>query len=153
MGIGNRLMKDDGISVRIVEALAQGDTMKNVRFAAGETDIGYCLGELADADVCIIVDAACLGDKPCTIKVFDLEDILKQKRPVRSFHDFDLFHEMMINNLIKEGILVTIEVCSVSFSPELSPLLQERFGELIREIKMIITSYLFDFQRNKKILP
>ncbi len=143
LGIGNRIMSDDGIGVRIVEALAQENTMEMVRFAVGETDIGYCLSELADADICIIVDAACFGNEPCAVNVFDLADVLEQKRPARFFHDFDLIHGMKINNVMKEGILITVEVCSVAFSAELSPLMRDRLEELIREVKVIVRSYLY----------
>jgi hydrogenase maturation protease len=144
LGIGNRLMSDDGIGVRIVEALAQDNTMETVRFAAGETDIGYCLSELADADICIIVDAACFGNEPYSVSVLDLEDVLEQKRPARSFHDFDLIHGMKINKMMRKGILITVEVCSVAFSTELSPIMQSRFDDLVRRVKMIIGSYLSD---------
>jgi hydrogenase maturation protease len=144
LGIGNRLMSDDGIGVRIAEALERDGTIKGIRFAAGETDIGYCLDELAEADVCIIVDAACFGNEPCSVNVFDLPEVLEQKRPARSFHEFDLIHAMKINNIRKEGILITVEVCSVEFSSELSPEMQERLEEIIREVKMIIATYLLD---------
>lgn len=144
LGIGNRLMGDDGIGVRIVEALAQDNTMKNIRFAAGETDIEYCLDELADADRAIIVDAAFLGDEPCAVNVVGLKDVLEQRRDARTFHDFDLIHGMKINNMLKEGILVTVEVRSVSFATELSPVMEDRFEELVCMVKAAITSYLYN---------
>lgn len=144
LGIGNRLMGDDGIGVRIAETLALDNTVEKVRFAAGETDIEYCLGELADADQCIIIDAACLGNKPCAVNVLDLAEVLKEKRYARSFHDFDLIQGMKINGMMKEGCLITIEVCSVSFATELSPLMTDRFEELVREVRAIITRCLLD---------
>ena len=39
LGIGNRMMKDDGIGVRIAEALALENDLENVDYVAGETDI------------------------------------------------------------------------------------------------------------------
>ncbi len=69
---------------------------------------------------------------------------MEQKRPARyTYHDFDLIHGMKINNVMKEGILITVEVCSVAFSAELSPLMRDRLEELIREVKVIVRSYLY----------
>ena len=101
LGIGNRLMGDDGIGVRIIEALGQENTSEKVRFAAGETDIGYCLSELADGDLCIIVDGSCSGREPCTVDVIDLKEVFAQRRPALSFHDFDLIHAMKRENIDK----------------------------------------------------
>ena len=143
LGIGNRLMSDDGIGVRIVEALAQGSTMEKIRFAVGETDIEYCLDELTASDSCIIIDAACLGNEPCAVKVLDLADVLEQKRPGYTYHDFDLIHGMKINNMMKEGLLVTVEVCSVAFSTELSPVMKDRFEELVREVRGVIDEFAY----------
>ena len=49
--------------------------------------------------------------------------------------------------MIKEGILITIEVSSVGFSTELSPLMGERFEEIAREAEVIISSYLLESYR------
>lgn len=138
LGVGNRIMGDDGIGVRIVEALAQDVTMRNFHFAAGETDIDYCLGELEDADRCIIIDASCFGKEPCSIAVQDLKDVFSQRRPACTFHDFDLIHGMKLRDMRKEGILITIEAGFIGFSADLSPLMQERFEEIVREVKVKI---------------
>lgn len=142
LGIGNRLMGDDGIGVRIVEALGQGKILDNVRFAVGETDIDYSLNELFDEDICVIVDASRSGRDPCSVGVFDLKEVFKQRRSALSFHDFDLIHAMKRANMFKDGLLITVEICSAGFSPELSPLMRERFEEIVREVRVIIGSYL-----------
>jgi hydrogenase maturation protease len=142
LGIGNRLMCDDGIGVRIVEALGAGNTTENIRYLAGETDVFYCLDELEKADHCILIDAACTGREPCCISVFDLKEVLSQSRALLSLHDFDLIHAMKRYQVIKEGILVTIEICSAVFSEELTELMQERLDEIIREVRVIINNSL-----------
>jgi hydrogenase maturation protease len=142
LGIGNRLMGDDGIGVRVVEALGQGNRSGKIRFAAGETDIDYCLNELAEAEVYVIIDGGCSGREPCSVDVIDLKEVFAQIRPALSFHDFDLIHAMKRENMIKEGILITIEVSSVGFSTELSHCMKERFEEIAREVKGIIVSYI-----------
>lgn len=161
LGVGNRLMGDDGIGVRIVEALGRSGTRvcgqesgedgrrenspETIRFTAGETDIGYCLREIADSDLCIIIDGACTGKEPCSVSAASLKDVFRKMQPARSFHDFDLMHGMKRDGLWKEGILITVEVGFVGFSAELSPLMEERFDEILREVKAIVRSCLFAY--------
>lgn len=141
LGIGNRTMGDDGIGVRIVEALALENNLETVDFVAGETDVDFCLSKLLNADQCIIIDSGYLGKEPCSIGVFPLQQIYEQRRSMLSFHDFDLIHAMTTENLLKKGLLITIEICSIGYSTELSPLMEERFPRIIREIKEKIDDY------------
>lgn len=138
LGIGNRMMGDDGIGVHVAEALGQSKNLENVRLAVGETDTEFCLNLLEDADELILLDGANLGEEPGTVKTFPLNEVLLQRRSALSFHDFDLIHAMNQENIRKDGILITIEICSLSFSMELSPLLRERFSEIVREVEEII---------------
>jgi hydrogenase maturation protease len=154
LGIGNRLMGDDGIGVRLAEVLGQRNPYENVRFIAGETDVDYCLNELAGADLCIIIDGArSAGDifaserppaakGPCSVEVTDLKGIFAQKRPMASFHDFDLIHAMKRENLMKDGILITVEIYTAEFSEELSEPLRERFDEIAEEVRDRMDRYL-----------
>lgn len=144
LGIGNRLMSDDGIGVRVVEALQRENESKNIRFTAGETDVCYCLDELSAGDLCILIDGACTGKEPGSVGMIGLEQVFKQRKAPIAFHDFDLFHAMKRMNLLKDGILITIEVCSLELSTELSPDLQERFDRIIRDVKEIIDGFLID---------
>ncbi len=142
LGIGNRLMGDDGIGVRLAEALAQKNHYRNVRFVAGETDVDYCLNELTGAALCVILDASCSAAELCSVEVTDLKEIFAQKRPIASFHDFDLFHAMKRENMMKDGILITVEGCPPEFSEELSPQLRVRFDGIAEEVKERIDRYL-----------
>ena len=141
LGIGNRLMEDDGIGVRIAEELAMESDMQNVDFVVGETDVDFCLSKLLEADHCIIIDSAYLGNEPGTISVFPLKEIIEQKRSAMSFHDFDLIHAMTTENLLKEGLLITVEVSNINFSTELSSVMNERFRGILHDIKEILNEY------------
>lgn len=144
LGIGNRLMGDDGIGVRVVEALGRENESENIRFTAGETDVYYCLDELAAGDLCILIDGACTGKAPGSVGMVDLRQIFTQRKVPLTFHDFDLFHAMKRVNLLKDGILITIEVCSLELSAELSPALQEQFDTIVRHVKEVIDGFLLD---------
>ncbi|HVI42208.1 MAG TPA: hypothetical protein VM577_16265, partial [Anaerovoracaceae bacterium] len=109
---------------------------------AGETDIDYCLSELSDRDICVIVDGGRSGKEPGSVEVLTLQEVFSQRRTALFFHNFDLIQAMKRENMLKDGILITVEVCSVELSAELSPFMRERFEEIVREVKVIISSYL-----------
>ena len=141
LGIGNRIMGDDGIGVRVVEALASDHVSEDIDFIAGETDVDFCLSQLSAADYCFIIDGSMLGKKPCAVDHFPLHDIYQQTRSVYSFHDFDLIHAMKAERILKDGLLITVEVCNIGFSLNLSPQMTEQFPGIVRSVKEIIDDY------------
>lgn len=146
LGIGSRLLGDDGIGVLVAEALGRENIPENIRIAAGETDVFYCMSELEEGEYCIIIDGACTGKEPCSVGVLDLKDVLAQRRHPWAFHDFDLIHAMKRENVQKDGILITIEVSSIELLAGLSPAMRERFGDIVREVKGIIGRCLSERQ-------
>lgn len=141
LGIGNRMMEDDGIGVHVVEAIAKTNNSYDIRYVAGETDVDYCLRELAWGDRCIFIDGSISEKEPCSVETYPLLDVYAQNRPLLSFHDFDLIHAMKKDNILKDGILIAIEIYSLGFSTELSQPLSERFSEIVQRVKEIIDNY------------
>ena len=76
MGIGNTLLRDDGIGVHITESLrAASASATDSRETAFEFIDGGTIGlsllpEIEDAEAVIVVDASELGDRPGTLRVF-----------------------------------------------------------------------------------
>ena len=136
--IGNRLMCDDGIGVRVAEALGREAQKSGIVFTAGETDIDYCLDVVSDADTCIIIDAARLGGTPCSVRVQDLEAVLERACSARTFHEYDLIRAMKREDLIRKGLLITVEVDSIRFSDELSPVMEECFEKIVQEVRELL---------------
>lgn len=138
LGIGSRLMEDDGIGVRVAEKLTVDPSMRDFTVGIGETDVDYCLGLLKEAEFYVVLDAADRGESPCTVRVQRLGEVLSEGHAVQSFHDFDLLQAMRREGMTLPGLLITVEAGSVSFGPELSIVMQEHFEEVVREIKQII---------------
>jgi hydrogenase maturation protease len=90
MGIGNRLMQDDGIGIYIVEKLRERDTTDNIRYVIGETDIDYCLDAIKEADFVVIVDAVKTGESPGNVTVVPLEKAVYTTAPGLSCHNLHL---------------------------------------------------------------
>ncbi|MBT9386267.1 hydrogenase maturation protease [Pseudooceanicola sp. CBS1P-1] len=74
LGLGNTLLGDDGIGVRVAEALL-AQRAPGLRAIDGGT-MGFRLADtLARSAACICVDAADLGAAPGTVRQLSLEDL------------------------------------------------------------------------------
>jgi len=89
LGIGNLLKGDDGVGVRVVEALERGEALPpGVALVDGGTGGPTLMTEFAGAAALIIVDAGELGAKPGTVREFGLEEVAETNAPRPfSLHD------------------------------------------------------------------
>ncbi len=142
LGIGNRLMGDDGIGNCVVEELIRRNALPGLRLIVGETDTDYCLDELEDADNVILIDAASQGREPCSVSVFSIADIMKELPSSFCPHNFDLIHALKSQPFGREGILIAIEACSITYRHGLSPGMEEQFPRIVAHVYQRIETYL-----------
>jgi hydrogenase maturation protease len=72
--MGNTLMGDDGVGVRVAEVLGQRDLGADIEVVAGGT-AGMALSRyFAEADQVVVVDAIAAGDVPGSVFRFTPED-------------------------------------------------------------------------------
>ncbi len=140
LGIGNRLMRDDGIGVYVVEELTNRNTNPDIRYVIGETDIYYCLNYIKKATYIIVVDAACLSKEPGEISTHPLEQVFKNPIQPISMHDSHLLRDIEMTDKSIEGLFIGIEPDEINYSFGLSATLQEQFFKIVEEIENIITS-------------
>lgn len=142
LGVGSRLMGDDGIGVYVVEALGKENNLESIRFVIGETDVEYCLREMENADFVIIVDATSMGTIPCSVNLVPLPDILKEISISSSVHDLDLLQAMKQRRCEKNGVLITIKACIVDYALELSPEMKKEFVGIVDEVRAAMNQSL-----------
>jgi hydrogenase maturation protease len=88
LGVGNTLMGDDGVGVHAVQALADSyELAENVRVVSGGVAGMSLLGDIADADYLIIVDALRCGGVPGSIYCLGQEDLQPRRGPLVSAHE------------------------------------------------------------------
>jgi len=135
LGIGNVLLRDEGVGCHVVHAL-EGIPLPDVKIIDG----GTCpdlLQFLEDADKLIIVDAVKGGGKPGQIYRFHLEDITLEQKPFLSLHDVGLVDNLMLMQLwhsIGETIIIGVEPKELEWGLELSPELREKMPQIIDAI-------------------
>jgi hydrogenase maturation protease len=88
LGVGNTLMRDDGVGVQAVGALADGyELPTNVLVVDGGVAGLRLLSEIAAADYLIIVDAVRRGGVPGSIYRLGQEDLHPRRGPFVSAHE------------------------------------------------------------------
>jgi hydrogenase maturation protease len=109
LGVGNVLLKDEGVGVRIVRELeARFDFAPNVRLVDGGVLGLSLMGTMMEADQVIVVDAVRGGDEPGTLYRFDWDAKPEHIQYKDSLHQIDLMETMGTLPLVGEPPLVTV---------------------------------------------
>ncbi|MCR4378364.1 MAG: HyaD/HybD family hydrogenase maturation endopeptidase [Rhodospirillales bacterium] len=93
LGVGNTLLTDEAVGVRVVEALRDhpdSDALGLTLMDGGTMGLSLLI-PMEDADALIVVDAAMLGQQPGAVEVFegaDMDHFLRHRG--RSPHDIGL---------------------------------------------------------------
>lgn len=141
LGLGNRLMMDDGVGVAVVEALAGQEPEPGVRYEVGETDFDHCLALAAETDCLIVVDAAVTGRRPGEVSVLPLRE-LAACRPGLSGHELHFLDLLLRLRSVERGALIGIEPFQIELHFGLSPALGEQMGEIISAVRTAIAQVL-----------
>jgi hydrogenase maturation protease len=137
LGVGNLLLKDEGVGIHIVRALEKEELPPEVTVLDGGTGGLHLLSWLEGYDRIIMVDATLDGNPPGTIRLI---------RP-RYASDYPLLmsaHEIGLRDMIEvmhlgehapEVELILISVCDINeLTIQLSPAVEASIPEAIRLI-------------------
>ena len=142
IAIGNRIMMDDAIGIKIVESLKEDLEQLGFSIVLGETDIDYALNEINEGDFIIIVDSSLMGKDPGTISVSSLNNIKEYNEKTYSLHQMSLVKVLSGSDLFKiDGFLITIEASEINFGMELSRILKNKFEAIKNKVLKEITVY------------
>ena len=142
IGVGNLLMKDEGIGIHVMKALQEMPLPDNVTIIDGGTspDIIACT---RTGDKLIIVDSARAGGEPGAIYRFQPDDLEDSAGEVLSVHELGVPQNLRLMLLSGNGpsevIIIGIEPKEIDWGTELSPELEGKIPEIIavvlKEIK------------------
>jgi hydrogenase maturation protease len=138
LGIGNRLMMDDGIGIYLVEDLSKLNRTLHVSFLIGESDIDYCMEEMMGSTFAIIVDAVFSGNKPGELAVYSIADLHEQHTLDISAHNFHLFQSLYQQRDTIKGYLIGVEPHEVRFHIGLSSVLKEKWEQILQDVSQTI---------------
>ena len=134
IGLGNPLMSDEGIGVRLIEQLAEGGSdYPGVAFIDGGTGGVSILHHIAGRRKVVFVDCAYMGAEVGAIRRFSPDDVESTKVLThRSLHEADLLKVLQMAKQLgdapEEIVIFGIEPGKVEPGMELSGDLEKRVG-------------------------
>jgi len=142
LGIGNILLKDEGIGVHVVHQLQKEDLPDNVEIIDGGTAGLDILLSQEGLHKLVVIDAVRAGSEPGTIVKFEIRNskfetpIFRQSQ--LSLHQLDLFDAIAVaekmNTLPEEIVVVGVEPAEVNLGLELSEEVARSVPEVIEQV-------------------
>jgi hydrogenase maturation protease len=135
IGVGNLLMKDEGIGIHAVQALQEIGLPPDVRLIDGGTSPDLIAYTKA-GDKLIIIDAAKAGGEPGAIYRFRPEDLASETGALTSAHELGVTQNLELMSLLgnkpAETIIIGIEPKEIDAGLELSPELQQKLPDIVK---------------------
>jgi hydrogenase maturation protease len=135
LGIGNLLLKDEGVGVHLVQKLAGLVDDVNIQIIDAGTYPDFVSLVSDNQDKLIIVDAVKTGDGPGTIYRFSLDDSGLADLPPLSVHDMGVLDSLrtlaFFNKQPKSTVVIGIEPKTIDFGLDLSPEIEKKLPEII----------------------
>lgn len=100
LGVGNILLRDEGVGVRVIEHLQKMPLPDDVELFDGGTAGADLIEVLSDRNVVIIVDAADFEAPAGTILRMTQEDWLPQRNTALSLHDLDIPQTLAMTKIL-----------------------------------------------------
>jgi hydrogenase maturation protease len=135
LGIGNLLLKDEGVGVHCIQRLADRVNAEEVNLVDGGTtpDILSLVGTAIDK--LIIVDAAVVGNEPGTIYRFSADDLASNAAQAVSLHELGVADNLKLmkvfGNCPRIVTIFGVEPKVIDYGMELSPELEEAMPRLV----------------------
>lgn len=102
LGIGNILLRDEGIGVRVVEELTRRYVFpENVRCVDGGTQGLWLMATIQQADHLVVVDAILGKGEPGTLYRMEGPDLPTGLRVKQSAHDSDLMEALTLCSFLE----------------------------------------------------
>lgn len=148
LGLGNLLLSDDGVGLRLLDELSQeaGEWGERVEFLDGGTQGLALLAQISERPALVVLDAVQMGAPPGTVHVVRTPDLLSwnvsRAATAHEGNALELLHAAaLLGDLPSEVIVIGVEPKSVKTGIGLSEALKgalrpaaERAREVIREV-------------------
>lgn len=138
IGIGNRLMMDDGIAIAVLEILKNKLESMGIEVIIGETDFQFGYHQIQDDDFVIIIDAAYSGIEAGSIHSCKLQEVLDSFGKINLQHDMSVFDLIRLYSKPLKGCFIGIEIEKAAFGCELSEAIKDKFDDICLKVEKII---------------
>lgn len=142
LGIGNILLRDEGVGVRVVEELGKTYVFpENIHLVDGGTQGLWLLSTIQESDHLVVVDAVMGGGEPGSLYRLERADLPKGLRIKQSAHDSDLVEALNLCALVDKEpkTVVVIGIEPVDITPYGLELTETISGKVTAMIAMVIS--------------
>jgi len=142
LGIGNILLRDEGVGVRVIEQMQKMLLPEEVELVDGGTAGADLLDVLAERQKVIVVDAVQADCDPGTVLRFTADDLVQPDRVGISLHELGLGQALTMTkqlgcapgNVVVLGIKPKDIACGLDLSPEIASCVPEVIRLVLEEI-------------------
>lgn len=138
LGIGNILLKDEGIGVHVVNKIKEMSLPENVEVLDGGTAGLDLVDFISGYKKLIVIDAVNAGGEPGTIYRLTEENLDIKPKAIMSFHDIDFLDALYMSDIMKEKpeeiVVIGIEPKNMSDGVDLSPEIEEKIPIIINAV-------------------
>jgi hydrogenase maturation protease len=138
LGIGNILLKDEGVGVHTANKMMEMDLPPDVEVMDGGTMGLNLLFYIEGRRKVIVIDTVITGDPPGTIYRFTDESLVDNKPMLRTAHGIDFSDVIKTSKMLgtkpEEIVFIGIEPESLDEGLELTPTIQKRVPVLIKMV-------------------
>ena len=143
LGVGNILLRDEGVGVRVVQAMEQMELPPGVELFDGATAGLDLLDTLADRRRVIIIDAVEGDSEPGTVFRLSPEDLLPRANAGVSLHEIGLLETLTVAKRMgvapREIVVIGVKPkevnCGLDLSPEIARLVPEIIELIVAELE------------------
>ena len=139
LGVGNILLRDEAIGVRVVEKLQETYSFSpNVDLMDGGTLGMSLLDPIYRSDYVIVVDAVQNGGTPGTLYRLPAEELNKRLKFKNSLHQLDLVETLVYTEMMgkrPEAVIIGVEPADISpWGTEMTETVQSRLQEMCSRV-------------------
>jgi hydrogenase maturation protease len=144
LGLGNLLLGDDGVGLRLLEDLRdESGEAGGVEFVDGGTQGLALLGYLAERPAVLILDAVGLGEAPGTVHVLDESSIAQMRtRAAATAHEGNALEVLAMARLLGQAPgrvrIVGVEPAVVRTGIGLSPAVESALPAALAEARRVL---------------
>lgn len=141
LGVGNKLLKDEGIGAHLVDALREQKLPPDVDVEDGGARGIDLLALVKGRRLVIIVDCARMGEKPGTVRTFESEEVIRKYARGFTVHGATLANTLKIGEhlgILPDVVIIGIEPKTVEIEIGLSDVAEEALKKTQKLIEEII---------------
>lgn len=148
LGMGNTLLGDDGVGIKIVSRLRDQPAFASAHFVDGGTMSFSLLGLVENAAAMLVIDAAELGESPGTVRIFkdDAMDRFLASSRRRSVHEVGLcdLQDMarLLGCLPDHRTLLCVQPGTIAWGEALSPPVAASFEAAVAQGAAVLRDWI-----------